>query len=52
MTEIIDELLTEESKGFLEIIERVAEFGAGTILENNKFTWKELNGSILREETV
>lgn len=22
------------------------------ILENNKFTWKELNGSILREETV
>ncbi|MBR6766249.1 MAG: rRNA maturation RNase YbeY [Clostridia bacterium] len=49
MTEIIDELLTEESKDFLEILERVAEFGAGTILENNKF---EVTVTLTDDDTI
>ncbi len=49
MTEIIDELLTEESAGFSTILEQVAEFGAYSILGNYNF---EVTVTLTDEETI
>ena len=51
MTEIIDEIGTQESQGFLELLEKVAEFGAENELKHKSFeiTVTLTDGEAIRE---